>query len=164
MIPKRIRGVRALLLTAALALPLPAAAQGVPTIDLTSIAKIGEVLTEAIGAMRDGGNAIDDMDAGGREDMIRRLSEGEMDLTETITAQTFFDELLALTNEGYFADPIYGGNRDYAGWRMVGFPGAHAYYLDFVETNRPYIVDPRGIAHLPGTGRSASFATTPQEG
>jgi type IV secretion system protein VirB5 len=47
MIPKRIRGVSALLLTAALALPLPAAAQGVPTIDLTSIAKIGEVLTEA---------------------------------------------------------------------------------------------------------------------
>ena len=47
MIPKRIRGIGPLLLTAALALPLPAAAQGVPTIDLTSIAKIGEVLTEA---------------------------------------------------------------------------------------------------------------------
>ena len=47
MIPKRIRGVSALLLTASLALPLPVAAQGVPTIDLTSIAKIGEVLTEA---------------------------------------------------------------------------------------------------------------------
>ena len=47
MIPKRIRGIGPLLLTAALALPLPASAQGVPTIDLTSIAKIGEVLTEA---------------------------------------------------------------------------------------------------------------------
>ena len=47
MIPKRIRGVSALLLTAALALPLTAAAQGVPTIDLTSIAKIGEVLAQA---------------------------------------------------------------------------------------------------------------------
>lgn len=46
MIPKRIRGISPLLLTAALALPLTAAAQGVPTIDLTSIAKIGEVLTE----------------------------------------------------------------------------------------------------------------------
>jgi hypothetical protein len=26
--------------------------------------------------------------------------------------------------EGMFADPIYGGNRDFAGWRLVGFPGA----------------------------------------
>jgi type IV secretion system protein VirB5 len=47
MIPTRIRGVSALLLTAALALPMTAAAQGVPTIDLTSIAKIGEVLAQA---------------------------------------------------------------------------------------------------------------------
>ena len=47
MIPKHIRGVSALLLTASLAIPMTAAAQGVPTIDLTSIAKIGEVLTEA---------------------------------------------------------------------------------------------------------------------
>jgi hypothetical protein len=26
--------------------------------------------------------------------------------------------------EGMFADPIYGGNKDFAGWRLVGFPGA----------------------------------------
>ena len=23
-----------------------------------------------------------------------------------------------------FADPVYGGNKDFAGWRLVGFPGA----------------------------------------
>jgi gluconate 2-dehydrogenase gamma chain len=28
------------------------------------------------------------------------------------------------TIEGFFADPQYGGNRDAAGWRLVGFPGA----------------------------------------
>ena len=47
MIPTRIPGMRALLLSVALAAPLVAHAQGVPTVDLTSIAKIGEVLTEA---------------------------------------------------------------------------------------------------------------------
>jgi gluconate 2-dehydrogenase gamma chain len=26
--------------------------------------------------------------------------------------------------EGMFADPVYGGNKDFAGWRLVGFPGA----------------------------------------
>ena len=24
-----------------------------------------------------------------------------------------------------FADPVYGGNKDFAGWQLVGFPGAH---------------------------------------
>ena len=47
MITTRIRGLRPLLTAVALALPSSAQAQGVPTVDLTSIAKIGEVLTEA---------------------------------------------------------------------------------------------------------------------
>lgn len=28
------------------------------------------------------------------------------------------------TIEGYFCDPIYGGNRNTVGWKLVGFPGA----------------------------------------
>ena len=32
------------------------------------------------------------------------------------------------TMEGMFADPIYGGNKDFAGWRLVGFPGAQAIF------------------------------------
>ena len=32
--------------------------------------------------------------------------------------------LLNDTNEGMFADPIYGGNRDFAGWKLIGYPGA----------------------------------------
>ncbi|MEO8245045.1 MAG: type IV secretion system protein [bacterium] len=47
MITSHLRGLRAPLLSVALLSPVPALAQGVPTIDLTSIAKIGEVLTEA---------------------------------------------------------------------------------------------------------------------
>jgi gluconate 2-dehydrogenase gamma chain len=29
------------------------------------------------------------------------------------------------TVEGYFCDPVYGGNRGAVGWKLVGFPGAH---------------------------------------
>jgi gluconate 2-dehydrogenase gamma chain len=45
----------------------------------------------------------------------------------------FFDALLALTIEGFFCDPIHGGNRDMAGWRLVGFPGAYASYYELVD-------------------------------
>lgn len=29
------------------------------------------------------------------------------------------------TIEGFFCDPVYGGNRDAVGWKLVGFPGAY---------------------------------------
>jgi gluconate 2-dehydrogenase gamma chain len=36
----------------------------------------------------------------------------------------FFDMVLEDTYEGMFADPVYGGNKDYIGWKLVGYPGA----------------------------------------
>jgi gluconate 2-dehydrogenase gamma chain len=35
----------------------------------------------------------------------------------------FFGLLVAHTRQGFYADPIYGGNRGQAGWRVIGFPG-----------------------------------------
>jgi gluconate 2-dehydrogenase gamma chain len=86
-----------------------------------------------------------------------RLSGGEQDafLTELekdrrnpgkVPGSVFFATLLHNTVEGYFADPIYGGNRGYAGWRMVGFPGAHAFYLaEISRHNLAYDRPPSGI-------------------
>jgi len=32
--------------------------------------------------------------------------------------------LLAMhTRQGFYADPIYGGNKDQIGWKVIGFPG-----------------------------------------
>jgi gluconate 2-dehydrogenase gamma chain len=44
------------------------------------------------------------------------------------SAREFFSILRTHTMEGMFADPLYGGNRDFAGWRLVGFPGAQAIF------------------------------------
>ena len=117
-----------------------------------------DMLTRGIDALEQGGTRLSDLTAADRQEAMRQLSDGTLDVGTDSPAGTFFDELWARTKEGYCADPAYGGNRDYAGWKMVGFPGAHAYYLDFVEANRPYRVQPRGIAHIPGTTRSGSFA------
>lgn len=35
----------------------------------------------------------------------------------------FFPLLVLHTRQGFFADPIYGGNRDRIGWNVIGFPG-----------------------------------------
>lgn len=35
----------------------------------------------------------------------------------------FFDALVSHTRQGFYSDPIYGGNKDRVGWRVIGFPG-----------------------------------------
>ncbi|MDQ2654292.1 MAG: gluconate 2-dehydrogenase subunit 3 family protein [Chloroflexota bacterium] len=35
----------------------------------------------------------------------------------------FFPLLVLHTRQGFYSDPIYGGNRDHAGWRAIAFPG-----------------------------------------
>ena len=35
----------------------------------------------------------------------------------------FFGLLCLHTRQGFYADPIYGGNRDRVGWGVIGFPG-----------------------------------------
>ena len=38
-------------------------------------------------------------------------------------AASFFDLVLSHTLEGTFCDPAYGGNQDFIGWEMIGYPG-----------------------------------------
>ncbi len=52
--------------------------------------------------------------------------------------------------EGIFSDPIYGGNRNKAGWKMIGFHGAIAVNRENVAKYRDkaFPTDPMGIADL----------------
>ena len=43
--------------------------------------------------------------------------------TSTETELTFVPLLAVHTRQGFYADPIYGGNRDRTGWKVIGFPG-----------------------------------------
>jgi gluconate 2-dehydrogenase gamma chain len=64
------------------------------------------------------------------------------------SSRMFFDALLQITMEGFFADPIYGGNRDMAAWKMVGYPGLPATYREEIKTyfGKKYDKPPRSIA------------------
>jgi gluconate 2-dehydrogenase gamma chain len=81
--------------------------------------------------------------------VLTELDAKGLELT-TVPATTFFGLLLQMTIEGYFADPMYGGNKDKAAWKMIGFPGADAMYMDKIEPfrNKPYAAEPQGIQDL----------------
>jgi gluconate 2-dehydrogenase gamma chain len=59
-----------------------------------------------------------------QDEVLAALEQGKAVEFLWPTAQEFFAVIRTHTMEGMFADPIYGGNRDFAGWRLVGFPGA----------------------------------------
>jgi gluconate 2-dehydrogenase gamma chain len=80
-----------------------------------------------------------------QDEVLRGLDEGKIEL-QSLGAQFFFNMLLANTIEGFFADPVYGGNRDKIGWKLVGFPGVAAVYTQLVEKHGvPYEVQPVSI-------------------
>jgi gluconate 2-dehydrogenase gamma chain len=59
----------------------------------------------------------------------------------------FFPLLALHTRQGFYADPIYGGNKDRVGWKLIGFEGpeslAEAYAGRF--TTLPFRALPRAI-------------------
>ncbi|HTO56530.1 MAG TPA: gluconate 2-dehydrogenase subunit 3 family protein [Pseudomonadales bacterium] len=63
---------------------------------------------------------------------LKSLESGSDDL-DGVPAKEFFSMLLKMTVEGYFADPVYGGNKDMAAWKMIGFPGAYADYYTAID-------------------------------
>ncbi len=58
-----------------------------------------------------------------QDDLLRRMENAELG-ENAENMKIFFQVLLEQTVEGMFGDPMYGGNHDFAGWKMIGFPGA----------------------------------------
>jgi len=85
--------------------------------------------------------AASDQDA-----FLAKLESGEAKL-EGVDAKEFFKQLLQNTLEGFWSDPIYGGNRDLVGWKLIGFPGARYDHSEFVgKHGEKYPLPPVGLA------------------
>jgi gluconate 2-dehydrogenase gamma chain len=94
------------------------------------------------------GNSFSALAAAQQDEVLRGLDGGKIEL-EGVRSQFFFNMLLANTLEGFFADPIYGGNRDKAGWKLVGFPGVAAVYTAHVDQHGvPYNAVPVSIQDI----------------
>jgi gluconate 2-dehydrogenase gamma chain len=86
-----------------------------------------------------------------QEEFLGQLEHGTVQLGSP-PSRVFFEQLLGNVKEGYFADPIYGGNRHMGAWTMIGFPGARADITDWIDQpGKKYPYGPASIA-----GRSSS--------
>jgi gluconate 2-dehydrogenase gamma chain len=95
------------------------------------------------------GKSFAELSAHDQDKVLAGLESRSIALSGVDGAQ-FFALLLENTKEGFFADPIYGGNRDMVGWKLIGFPGARYDYRDWVERhNEPYPLPPVSIMGRP---------------
>ena len=91
----------------------------------TALAAINKELGKA-------GTPFANMSADKQDVYLRTLEAGGKNL-DGVPSEVFFAALWQCTLEGFFSDPVYGGNRDMVSWRMIGFPGAYASYYDLVD-------------------------------
>ena len=78
------------------------------------------------------GKAFAELDAPTRDTVLGALENGGAPI-EDVPPGVFFGQLLQNTREGYFCDPVHGGNHDMAAWKMIGFPGTRYNYLDWID-------------------------------
>ena len=90
-----------------------------------------------------------------QDSFLKSLENGQVELGGGVDARAFFDVFLQNTIEGFWSDPIYGGNRDMAGWKLIGFPGARYDY-------RPYVGKHGEQLHLPPVGLKGRADWTPR--
>jgi gluconate 2-dehydrogenase gamma chain len=91
----------------------------------TALDAINKALTQA-------GTPFDKMSSDDQDAYLRGLEGGGTSLAG-VPSDIFFTHLWEATLEGFFSDPVYGGNRDMVSWRMIGFPGAYGSYYDVVD-------------------------------
>jgi gluconate 2-dehydrogenase gamma chain len=65
------------------------------------------------------------------------------------SAQEFFDLCLTHAMEGVLSDPVHGGNREFAGWKVIGYPGSHYTYMEADHLNGKPLTRPlQSVADL----------------
>jgi gluconate 2-dehydrogenase gamma chain len=96
------------------------------------------------------GKPFDRLDETQREEVLVGLSTGKVTFDDGLPARTFWTTMYQTVMEGMFADPIYGGNRNKAGWRLIGFPGAIAVHRENIVKYRDkeFPADPVSIADM----------------
>ncbi len=96
------------------------------------------------------GKTFDALTEPQREEVLVGLSTARITFDSGLPVRTFWSTVYQTVIEGMFSDPIYGGNRNKAGWKLIGFPGVVAVHRENVEKYRgkKYTAEILGIADM----------------
>lgn len=96
---------------------------------------------EAVCRGKFGGKSFVQMSDDEKDQAIKGLEDGTLKL-DGVDSKEFFKLILKDTQNGFLADPIYGGNRNMVSWRMIGFPGTHYDYREWIGRHNQRVTLP----------------------
>ena len=115
-----------------------------------AVYRAGIAAVDAHCRRRFGNKSFSELPATTQDSVLTDLEKGALDF-ENVSGTSFFGFLLQNTKEGYLADSIHGGNQNLGSWKLIGFPGARADFLDWVDKyGTRYPLSPVGIAGRKG--------------
>ncbi|MFL5759762.1 MAG: gluconate 2-dehydrogenase subunit 3 family protein [Thermomicrobiales bacterium] len=83
-----------------------------------------------------------------QDQILSDMDAGEATGFNGPSAKAFFTQLRNDTIEGMFSDPMYGGNQDMVGWKLIGYPGAQRNYTPDDMKNTKFHREPQSLAQL----------------
>ena len=94
--------------------------------------------------------SFDQISADQRQEVLAGLNAGKVNFDDGLAARVFFSTVYQNVMEGMFADPIYGGNKNKAGWKMIGFPGVIQVHAQNIVNykNKKFPGEPTSIADM----------------
>ncbi|MDN7243237.1 gluconate 2-dehydrogenase subunit 3 family protein [Planococcus sp. N028] len=88
-----------------------------------------------------------ELDGGQMDEILTAFQEDELEM-KGVSSLFFFRLFRMAVLEGAYADPIYGGNQNMDGWRMKGFPGHQASYINQIESEEFAEIEPKSIGNM----------------
>lgn len=84
---------------------------------------------------------FDEAESDQQNEIIQDLEDDKIKM-KGVKSSIFFTLLRDGTLEGAYSDPLYGGNRDMAGWKMKEYPGPVVSYGDIIDAEEFIKKDP----------------------
>lgn len=78
-------------------------------------------------------------------EILTQFEQGKVKM-RLVNSALFFALLRKMTLEGCYCDPVYGGNKNMAGWKMKEYPGAQMSYANIVEEEKFVKMQPVSLA------------------
>ncbi len=109
-------------------------AAGLSTLDARALRRFGAPFATVSGSEQDA--------------LLTEVEAEALTLPESVRGSTFFETVLRHAREGMFGDPLHGGNRDYAGWDLLGYPDARRVWTAAEQALDVVVIPirPRGAA------------------
>lgn len=122
--------------------------------DLQTKLNRGEVFLHGLRKMqevsqKDFGSKFAELEGEQQDEILRKFEANEIKL-KGVQSSIFFELLRQTTIEGVYSDPVYGGNKDMQGWKMIEYPGPRMGWANEIDAEEFLSKEPMSLKEYQG--------------